>query len=72
MCLAAIWWARIGNIYYGNTRDDAAAIGFDDALIYKEISSDITERRLPVVQLMHKEALQVFEEWKVSQNKMLY
>ena len=30
MCLAAIYWARLDRIYYGNTRQDAAAIGFDD------------------------------------------
>ena len=30
MCLSAIYWARIPTVYYGNTRGDAAAIGFDD------------------------------------------
>ena len=35
MCLAAIYWARIPTIYYGNTRGDAAAIGFDDDFIYQ-------------------------------------
>ena len=34
MCLAAIYWARIARIYYGNTQYDAKAINFDDSFIY--------------------------------------
>ncbi len=30
MCLAAIYWAHLRKIYYGNTRRDAARIKFDD------------------------------------------
>lgn len=37
MCLAAAYWARIKKITYGANSDDAAAIGFDDALIYSEL-----------------------------------
>src|ERR1700761_2068275 len=37
MCLSAIYWARIPAVYYGNTRQDAAAIGFDDDFIYQQI-----------------------------------
>jgi predicted alpha-1,2-mannosidase len=32
MCLGAIYWARLRHIYYANTRRDAAAIGFDEAV----------------------------------------
>ena len=48
MCLAAIWWARISRIYYANTRNDAARIGFDDAEIYQEVTRDLTDRRIPL------------------------
>ena len=34
MCLSAIYWARLDRIYFANSREDAAAIGFDDELIY--------------------------------------
>ena len=40
MCLASAYWARISRIVYSNTRDDAAAIGFDDAFIYDEMPKD--------------------------------
>src|SRR6266567_139029 len=37
MCLGAIYWARPDRVYYAGTREDAAAAGFDDALIYDEL-----------------------------------
>ena len=37
MCLGAIYWARPDRVYYAGTREDAAAAGFDDALIYAEL-----------------------------------
>src|SRR5262249_36374039 len=36
MCLGAIYWARPRRVFFANSREDAAAIGFDDALIYSE------------------------------------
>jgi len=49
MCLAAAYWAHVGRIVYAGTRDDAAAIGFDDALLYREIALGPGERRVPMV-----------------------
>jgi len=63
MCLGAIYWARIDEIYYANTKADAAAIGFDDHFIYDEIACDMADRKLPIVQLLREEALAVFNEW---------
>ena len=37
MCLSAIYWARLGKIYFANTKMDAAVIQFDDDFIYQEI-----------------------------------
>ena len=37
MCFAAIHWARLDRLAYGATREDAAAVGFDDARIYREL-----------------------------------
>ena len=44
MCLAAIYWARIDRIFFANTREEAAAIGFDDEFLYREIPKPIAER----------------------------
>jgi tRNA(Arg) A34 adenosine deaminase TadA len=72
MCLAAIYWARIEKIYYANTRTDAAAIGFDDAMIYGEMICDPTLRKIPVISLGRQEALQVFDEWRNKEDKIKY
>ncbi|MBR2424236.1 MAG: nucleoside deaminase, partial [Tidjanibacter sp.] len=49
MCLSAIYWAGIERIYYANNREDAAAIGFDDALIYDQIPLAPTKRTIPLL-----------------------
>ena len=41
MCLSAIYWSHIEKIFYGNSRFDAAKIGFDDNYIYNELSKDL-------------------------------
>ncbi|MCC7259854.1 MAG: nucleoside deaminase [Alphaproteobacteria bacterium] len=72
MCLAAIYWARIGTIYYAATRQDAANIGFDDALIYDEIMLDISNRKLPMRQLLPDAAVEVMQEWEHKADKIRY
>ena len=72
MCMGAIYWARPKKVYYGNTREDAASIGFDDSLIYKELSSAMHERQIEMVCLAGDEALKVFEAWKNKADKTEY
>ncbi len=72
MCLGAIYWARPAVIYFANNRQDAAAIGFDDSMIYDEMSVDIAMRRIPVLSICREEALKVFEEWEENGDKTLY
>lgn len=72
MCLAAIYWARIDKIYYANSRDDAAKIGFDDLFLYHEIPKHTHERKILMKQLMREEALAAFREWEQKQDKIQY
>ena len=72
MCLSAIYWARINKIYYANTRKDAAGIKFDDDFIYEEIPKEIAQRKIPMVQCAHDEAIQVFQEWENKTDKTPY
>ena len=72
MCLAAIYWARFKKVYYANTRKDAAKIAFDDDLIYREIVLPITKRKIPMRQLLRKEALEVFKAWQEKVDKIRY
>jgi tRNA(Arg) A34 adenosine deaminase TadA len=72
MCLAAIYWARIPRVFYGNTRADAAAIGFDDDFIYREMPLPPGQRAIEMRQLLPEEALATFREWRLKPDKQPY
>ena len=72
MCLSAIYWARMNQIYYANTRSDAKKIDFSDALIYEELNKTIKERRIPMHQMMREKALKAFELWDKKKDKVKY
>jgi len=72
MCLSAIYWARLGQVYYANTRGDAAKIGFDDDFIYREVALPIRRRKLRMSQLLREEALAAFAEWERKDDKVPY
>ena len=72
MCLSAMYWSRVKKVYYANTRQDAAAIDFDDDFIYTEVSRPIAERKLVMKQLLRKAALAAFVEWKHKADKVKY
>ena len=72
MCLGAIYWARLDSIYYGNSKEDAAAIDFDDHFIYDEIKKPVTQRCFPTNQLLREEAVVAFQNWSASENRIEY
>lgn len=72
MCLAAIYWARMDRIWFGNTSADAARIAFDDALLYREIASPKHERAIPSAMHLRDEAQESFQLWLETPNKTLY
>ena len=72
MCLSAIYWSHIDNIFYANTRDDAKKINFDDSFIYSEFSKKIEDRKIPIKQMLRDEALKAFELWNKKIDKIEY
>ena len=72
MCLSASYWSRVDKIYYGNSRDDAKDIGFDDSFIYEEVKKDINERKIPMVQLCREIANESFQKWSNKRDKIHY
>jgi len=72
MCLGAIYWAHLARVYFGNIAADASAIGFDDSFIYREFAQACPERRIPMVQMMHDEALAAFRAWQEKSDKISY
>ena len=72
MCLGAIYWAHIEKIYYGANQHDAAAVDFDDSFIYKELALPPRERKTPVENILHNEALVPFDLWREKDDKVAY
>jgi tRNA(Arg) A34 adenosine deaminase TadA len=72
MCLAAAYWARIDRVVYGNSHEDAAAIGFDDSFLYEEICRPIERRSMPERRMLAGEAKAVFDEWAAKPDKTPY
>jgi len=72
MCLSAIYWARLDRVYFGNDRQDAARIGFDDDFLYREIALPLEARSVPLVRLLPEEARAAFEAWEAKPDKIRY
>ena len=72
MCLGAIYWARPDRLFFACDKKDAAAIGFDDDFIYREIERPIPERKIPTTQILQNEAKAVFREWEEKKDKTMY
>ena len=72
MCLGAIYWSRAQRVIYANTKQDAAAIDFDDQFIYEEIEREGQDRSISFIHHPHPAALAVFEKWKMMEDKIDY
>lgn len=73
MCLSAMLWARVDAMVYGNTREDAAKIGFDDEFFYEQCALPLEGRAaLPARRLLPDEAVAVFREWDAKPDKVPY
>ncbi|MGC2636003.1 MAG: nucleoside deaminase [Acidobacteriaceae bacterium] len=72
MCLAAIYWAHIDRIWFGNTSADAARAAFDDAALYREVALPASQRSVSSAMLLHDEAWDSFQLWLDSPNRIPY
>ena len=72
MCLAATYWARIKRVVYAATREDAAAAGFDDAFLYKEVALPLEERAVTFVQELQEEGAALLAGWASNPDKVVY
>lgn len=72
MCLGAIYWARPERVFYASTREEAAAVGFDDAFIYHELARHPHERRIPFTRLEVPGADEALRAWEAKPDKVRY
>lgn len=76
MCLSAIIWANIKTVYYGNTKEDAANIGFRDDFIYDyigKLSNDEQDNTILELKSMDREyTIEEFNNFKTKSDKTIY
>jgi guanine deaminase len=72
MCLGALYWARPAHIFFAATHEEAAAAGFDDSFIYREIQVPVSERSIPTIHVSDMQATHPFKEWAGKSDKTAY
>lgn len=72
MCLSAIYWSRIKEVYYGNSQIEAQKIEFDDRFIYEEIAKSPQDRKIAMFRVNEQDAWEVFEDWYAWDDKVQY
>ena len=76
MCLSAIIWANIKKVYYGNTKEDAADIGFRDDFIYDFIGklseNKIDNNILELTAMDREQTIEEFNKFKNKEDKTIY
>ena len=72
MCLSALYWAGVRRICYGNTKEDAKGIDFDDSFIYDQLELDYADRQIVCEHFMRDRALKAFQKWAAKSDKVEY
>ena len=63
MCLSAIIWANIKEVYYACTKNDAAKIGFRDDMIYEYLKGKY-EDLITLKQIDREQCLKTMEKYE--------
>ena len=72
MCMSATIWSNIKVVYYGNTKEDAANIGFRDDFIYDYLKDMSNNSILNIIQLNREETIKTFKEFQCKEDKTIY
>lgn len=72
MCLGAIYWAGIRRVVYSADRHMAAASGFNDEMIYREIALDNENRKIVMDRGLITKGKKVFKKWDNYPGKVQY
>ncbi len=76
MCLSATIWANIKKVYYGNTKEDAANIGFRDDFIYefiKNLTYDNNDKNTLDLECIDRdETIKAFNMYTEKSDKTIY
>lgn len=73
MCMSAIIWSNIKKVYYGNTKEDAANIGFRDSHIYDAIKN--IDKKIDILDLENIDrvyTIETFNKFNDKKDKTIY
>lgn len=70
MCLSAIIWANIKEVYYANTKKDVEKIGFRDDMIYEYLKGN-NKKTINMCHIKNADAIKVFEDFEKN-SKSIY
>lgn len=86
MCLAAALWANVDGVVYASSPEDAAASGFDDWLLYRELATVAVARQplftgaasfaflstIRVIRENRPDSLEPFTAWAAKTDRIDY
>ncbi|KAL3082470.1 hypothetical protein niasHT_032833 [Heterodera trifolii] len=73
MCLGAVLWSRISNVFYAAAPTDAASVGFDDQNFHEFLSNPKKYEKLMALEHLPVEGhMKVFKMWEQRDGKRMY
>jgi tRNA(Arg) A34 adenosine deaminase TadA len=72
MCLGAIQWARLDQVFYAAGRECASRAGFDDSVFYMEVYKERNMRKIRMEKVDYPEAELIFHLWELKPDKIYY
>lgn len=72
MCMSAIYWSHIGQVFYAASGPDARQAGFDDVMIKDELLKPYADRKINITQIMRHQAQDIFQNWLAKEDKIAY
>lgn len=73
MCMSAIYWSRIGHVYFAASLKDTSEIGFDDAFQYEDFALPWEKRRIAVTPDFERDiGLKAYHAWMNKKDRHPY
>lgn len=72
MCMSAIYWARIGTVWFANDWEAARSVGFDDAAQYEDFARPLDQRRITIGQRRPDLGVESLDAWATKADRTPY
>ncbi|MEU9497184.1 nucleoside deaminase [Streptomyces sp. NPDC048196] len=72
MCMSAIYWSRIDEVYFGCDLEETRKIGFDDSFQYEDFTKPLDQRRIKIKQIYPELGSKAYAAWTNRQERHSY